>query len=86
MSYKVGDVVKFIHTDLARVVGTKEEPYYNSAMPFNKEERVKEPYDYVIMFFSEKKADGYHWAGTQQATESQLASSEIDGIKHFSGK
>ncbi len=80
MKFKIGDVVKEILTDkIYRVVGTKDTPYVNNAMPFNKVTNVEPPNDYIIMEYKSTDERGHYWSGTISVQEKDIIPGKLDG-------
>lgn len=80
MKYKIGDVVTHILTGkIYRIVGTKDTPYVNNAMPFNKVAKVEPPYDYIIMQYESTDEHGHYWSGITAVQEKDLEPCELGG-------
>lgn len=80
MKFKTGDVVIYILTGkIYRIVGTKDTPYVNNSMPFNKVTKLETPYDYIIMQYKSTDERGHYWSGIIPVQEKDLEPAELDG-------
>jgi hypothetical protein len=79
MKYRIGDIVEdLISGKICQIVGNKEQPYYNSAIPFNKTTHVTDGHDYVLIVFQSKDEEGINWSGLLQAKEEYLKPAKIE--------